>query len=146
MWWRAFKYILIGAIFTLITTLMLLASSGFIERSEPVQLIVLQMERKTDDEGAILYRPVFALDTNERPRPEYRGNSWISFLVHKAGDVVPGRYDAKTGQMNSDRMLTITRWVWRIVQVIGILTMVEGVLMLFGIPEHRMPIRLGRRR
>jgi hypothetical protein len=145
MWWRALKYILVGLIFWLVATLLLAASTGFIERSEPAQLVVLHMERKTDEDGTVLYRPVFTLDTDERPRPEYRGHTWISFLVHKAGEVVPGRYDKVTGAMDSDRMISISRWFYRIMQLIGLLSILQGVMMFLGVPEHLLPLRLRNR-
>ncbi|MEM9796788.1 MAG: hypothetical protein AAF919_09875 [Pseudomonadota bacterium] len=149
MWWTAFKYLLVGALFALVGTVFVGSSQGFVKRSEPAQLIVLDMHDKRDPDGGIMYRPVFGLDTDMRPRPEYSGNIWMWPAPHETGDIVSGRYDAESGEMRSDRMIGRGSWIGRFGQILGGLVMLQGVLMVFGVPEVLLPIRVrigGRRR
>lgn len=142
MWWNAFKYLLVGAIFWVVGAFVLGGSQGFLARSEPAQLIVLQVDSHLDHDGFRTYRPVFGLDTTVRPRPEYAGNTWMRPAPHRAGDIVPGRYDRESGEMRSDRMMQTTVWIARIVKILGILAVVQAMLLLFGMPEVLLPLRV----
>ncbi len=89
-----------------------------------------------------MYRPVFGLETDARPRPEYSGNTWMRFAPHQAGEIVSGRYDPDSGEMRSNRMMRRTSWSGRIAQLLGILSALQGLLMLFGVPEVLLPLRV----
>jgi hypothetical protein len=142
MWFKAVKYILFGAIFWIVGALFFGNSQGFIARSEPARLIVLQMDSRLDTDGFRTYRPIFGLDNAARPRPEYTGDIWMRPAPHAVGDIVPGRYDRDSGEMRSDSMLKGTKWAGRAAKIIGIVVMLQGVLMLFGIPELLLPLRV----
>ncbi len=142
MWWTVFKYLLVGAIFWIVGVFVLGGSQGFVARSEPAQLMVLQVDSRWDDEGYRIYRPVFGLHTAARPRPEYAGNTWMRPAPHRAGDIVPGRYDRQSGEMRSDRMMQTTIWIAWIVKILGILAVLQAMLMLFGVPEVLLPLRV----
>jgi hypothetical protein len=45
-------------------------------------------------------------------------------------------------------MLTVFGWIARLAQLLGVVAVVQGVLILFGVPESRMPlpVRFGRER
>ncbi|MGB5557081.1 MAG: hypothetical protein WBN04_03610 [Paracoccaceae bacterium] len=146
MWSNAFKYLLVGALFWLVGAFFLGSSQNFVKRSEPVQLIVLKMDTRLDSDGYTFFRPVFGLETAVRPRPEYAGNTWMRPAPHQAGEVVSGRYDPNSGEMRSDHMDGRTVWIARIAKVLGLLVGLQGILMLFGVPELFMPlrVRLGR--
>ncbi len=89
-----------------------------------------------------MYRPVFGLETDARPRPEYSGNTWMRFAPHQASEIVSGRYDPDSGEMRSNRMMRRTSWSGRIAQLLGILSALQGLLMLFGVPEVLLPLRV----
>ncbi|MEL6523106.1 MAG: DUF3592 domain-containing protein [Pseudomonadota bacterium] len=146
MWGKAIKYLLVGALFLVIGTVFVVSSQGFIKRSEPAQLLVLRIENRRDSDGDTLYRPVFALDSEVRPRPEYAGGTWMRPMPHKTGDIVPGRYVPETGEMRSDAMMGKSSWMGRIAQILGGLAMLQGVLVLFGVPDALMPLRVNERR
>ncbi|WP_411889355.1 hypothetical protein [Yoonia sp. SDW83-1] len=105
-------------------------------------LIVLQVDERRDTDGKRSYRPVFGLQTTDRPRPEYTGSTWFSPKPHQPGDIVSGRYDPKSGEMRSDQMMGRSRWMWRVLQVVGALAVLQGILMLFGVPELLLPLRV----
>lgn len=142
MWWNAFKYIFFGALFGLAGSVFVGSDQGFAARSEPAQLIVLQLDSRRDADRQTMYRPVFGLVTAARPRPEHAGNVWTRPAPHQPGDIVAGRYDPRSGEMRSDGMSQRTLWLGRIAQVIGMLTVLQGILMLLGIPEILLPLRV----
>lgn len=154
MWWKAFKYVLVGTLFWAIGALFLGGDLRFYAQSEPAQLIVVRLDSKQDHStrynqsgplsrhSKTLYRPVFTLDTPTPPHPEYAGNTWMSPAPHQAGDKVAGRYDPASGKMQSDRMMTKTLWLSAFAQFIGLLAIVQGILMFFGVPEFVMPLRV----
>lgn len=146
MWWNAFKYILVGGLFWLVGALFLGGDHAFRTRSAPADLIVLQLDTRLNSKGYTVYRPVFGLDTASRPRPEYSGNTWMRPAPHHAGDIIPGRYDSDSGEMRSNQMMGRSTWGARIAQILGILAALQGILMLFGVPELLLPlrVRLGR--
>lgn len=104
MWLRALFYILIATIFYSVGALFAGPAKTFIANSEPATLIVLQVDEKRKTDGGRSYRPVFGLETDARPRPEYAGSNWTSPKPHNAGDIVAGRYNPETGEMRSDKM------------------------------------------
>lgn len=121
-------------------------ATNFRDRSQPAQLIVLEVQSKRATGGAWSYRPVLALEAAASPRKEYVGkNWWLHFKPHQPGDVVSGRYDPDRGDMRSDKMLNRTIWSGRIAKLVGVLIALQAVLILFGIPEDLMPFRLRRR-
>ncbi|MFG5381596.1 DUF3592 domain-containing protein [Yoonia sp. R2-816] len=129
MRWTAFKYIFVGALFLLVGWLLTASSSRFLENSQPATLIVLQVDERRDTDGKRSYRPVFGLQTTDRPRPEYAGSTWFSPKPHQPGDIVSGRYDPQSGEMRSDQMMGRSRWMWRVLQVVGALAVLQGILM-----------------
>jgi hypothetical protein len=148
MFWISMKHLFVGAFFVLIGTLIVNDDAAFHAASTPAELIVLQVDSRKTTDGRYEKRITFGLVTEVRPRPEYRGGFWANIAMHRPGDIVAGRYDPTSGEMHSDRMLLIRGWIARLVQLLGVVAMVQGVLILFGIPETRMPlpVRIGRDR
>ncbi len=142
MWWAALKYLFVGALFLLVGWLLTASSSRFLENSQPATLIVLQVDERRDTDGKRSYRPVFGLHTTDRPRPEYARSTWFSPKPHQSGDIVSGRYDPQSGEMRSDQMMGRSRWMWRVLQVVGALAVLQGILMFFGVPELLLPLRV----
>jgi len=142
------KYLVIGAFVWIIGSVFVGSSQGFLERSEPTRLIVLEMESKRDSEGDTTYRPVLAREAEEPPRTRYVGNHWSSPAPHAAGDVVPGRYDPETGEMRTDKMTGRSMLAGRIARWVGLAVALQGILVLGGVPERFMPLkfRTGHRR
>ncbi|PTX54018.1 hypothetical protein C8N43_2823 [Litoreibacter ponti] len=141
-----FKYLAIACFVWFAGALFFGDATHFRDRSQPAQLIVLEVQSKRSVGGAWSYRPVLALETAASPREEYVGkNWWLHFKPHQPGDVVSGRYDPDRGDMRSDKMLTRTIWSGRIAKLVGVLIALQAVLILFGISEDRMPLRLRRR-
>jgi hypothetical protein len=140
------KHVLVGMLLFVVGLVIVNGNSQFVAASEPVELIVLQFESEIDAEGRVLRRPIFGLVTEARPRPWYRGGVWTNIPVHKLGEVVPGRYDAKSGKMQSDRMLMLMGWIARLAQLLGVIAIVQGFLIRMGVPESRLllPVRIGR--
>ena len=126
----------------MVGALFLGSDHGFKKRSEPADLIVLQLDTRRNSKGYTIYRPVFGLDTTARPRPEYSGNIWVRPAPHQAGEIVSGRYDSDSGEMRSNQMMGRTTWIARIAQILGILAAMQGILMLFGVPELLLPLRV----
>jgi hypothetical protein len=148
MFWISMKHLFVGALSMLIGTLSVNADAAFRATSTPVELIVLQVDSRTTTDGRHEKRITFGLVTEVRPRPEYRGGFWANIAMHQAGDIVAGRYDPTSGEMHSDRILLVHGWISRLLQLLGVVAMVQSVLILFGIPESRMPlpVRIGRDR
>ncbi len=139
------KYSIAAILFWLVGALFADGSQEFIARSDPATLIVLKINSRRDADGLFTYRPVLALDGVELD--SYAGNIWSRPAKHEAGDVVPGRYDPDSGEMRSDKMLEDASWIGRIAKLIAILVGIEALALLFGYPEHLLPIRVrGRRR
>ena len=147
MWLRALFYISIATLFYFVGTLFAGPAKSFIANSEPATLIVLQVDERRKNDGGRTYRPVFGLETDVRPRPEYAGSIWASPKPHQPGDIVAGRYNPRTGEMRSDKMAKQTIWIGRAAQFVGFLLFLQGILMFFGFREL-IPIRFrsGRRR
>ncbi len=142
MGWTAVKYILAGALLWFLAGVFPGGSQGFVARSDPAQLIVQRVDSRLDENRIRIYRPVFALDTKARPRPEYAGNTWSRTTPHQVGERVSGRYDPERGDMQSDSMIARSLWIARATKMLSILIVLQGVLMLFGVPEILMPIRV----
>jgi hypothetical protein len=142
------KYIGAGFLIWFIGSIFFGDSLNFVSRSEPAQLIVLELQTRRNTDGFTMFRPVLALEAAQPPREQYAGNHWTLLAPHAVGDVVSGRYDPKSGEMRSDYMLGKYTWVGRIARIIGILIGLQGVALIFGVPEHRLPlrVRLGARR
>lgn len=142
MWRKAFFCIVFGAVFYLVGSVFAGPARHFMATADPAMLVVLQVDEKRGSEGKRMYRPVFALDTDTRPRPEYAGSIWTSRKPHQVGDVVAGQYDPVTGEMRSTQMARKTLRIGRIAQLIGALVMLQGVLLLFGLPNMLAPLRV----
>jgi len=143
-----FKYFLVGLLFWAFGTLFHGGSAAFQSRSEPAMLLVVDMHSKRDTEGDITYRPVFVLAEAPELRDAYAGNIWVFPQPHERGDLVPGRYDPKNGEMRSDKMMGRSVVIGRIAQVLGLVIALQGVAMLFGVPERVLPLKVttGRHR
>ncbi|MGL5011455.1 MAG: hypothetical protein ACRC6I_16365, partial [Paracoccaceae bacterium] len=72
----------------------------------------------------------------------YAGNVWMRPAPHERGDTVSGRYDSTSGEMRSDGMGKKSLLIGGIVAIIGLVVFVQGILILFGIPEFLMPLRV----
>jgi hypothetical protein len=110
-------------------------------------LRVVELQSKRDTDGRTKYRPVFTLEAPSVNIDEYAGNIWTSPPPHAVGDIVPGRFDAKTGQMRSDKMLKRSSWIGRIARYLGLFIGLQGIALLFGFPERwlPLPVRFGRK-
>ncbi len=146
--WNVLKYVSIGCFIWFLGTLFFGDGTEFRNRSEPAQLIVLDVESRRDGFGFILYRPVLALASETAPREGYAGTIWTRFKPHEPGDIVPGRSDPESGEMRSDKMLNRTIWSGRVARIFGVLVGLQAVLILLGLPEDRLPlrVRVGSRR
>jgi hypothetical protein len=150
MWWTSFKYVLFGILFVVIGIFIMADSLAFHARSEPAQLLVLQIDQKLEtihrttasSARRNIYRPVFGLVTDARPRPTYAGNVWMRPAPHTRGDIVAGRYDASTGEMRSDQMSDKSMLIGGMGAFIGLLAAFQGLLIFLGIPEFLLPFRL----
>ncbi len=112
----------------------------FINRSEPAQLRVVDIEAQRRADGLTHFRPVFTLTAAKAPA--FAGDIWSRPAVHQTGDVVSGRYNSKTGEMRSDKMLTKGKWLGRFAQVLAILVGLQALAVLCGVPERFLPLRL----
>jgi hypothetical protein len=142
------KHLIVGAMLLAVGTIVVKRDAAFVAASEPAQLIVLQTDTQKRTDGRYAFRITLGLVTDARPRPEYQGGFWAGFAMHRTGDIVPGRYDAESGRMQSDRMLLVFGLIAHLAQLLGVIALLQGVLILFGIPESRMPlpVRIGRER
>jgi hypothetical protein len=138
----AFKHLVVGAMLLVLGCFGVSRDAAFLATSVPAQLIILQVDSERTTEGRFRHRTTLGLVTDTRPRPEYGGNIWTGLAMHRAGDIVAGRYDAESGVMRSDRMLMIWGWIARLAQFLGVVAMVQGVLILFGWPELLLPLRV----
>jgi hypothetical protein len=138
----ALKHLFVGALMVVIGCFGVNRDAAFVATSVPAQLIVLQVDTGRNTEGKFKHRMTLGLVTDARPRPEYTGGIWTGIAMHRAGDVVAGRYDAESGEMRSDRMLMIWGWIARLAQFLGVVAVVQGVLILFGWPELLLPLRV----
>lgn len=139
------RYFLFGALFLVIGWFFAGADNHFIANSEPATLIVLRLDTHALGAGKTAYRPVYALQTKVKPRPEYAGGPYISPMPHKVGDVVAGRYNAKTGAMRSDTLLARDNRMWWLAMLIGALCILQSIAVCFGLPAI-LQITSGRQR
>ncbi len=148
MFWGSLKHLFVGALLVLIGTVIVNTNGAFLAQSRPAQLIVLQVDTDRNTDGMFTHRPTLGLVTERRPRPEYSGAMWTGLALHQAGDVIAGRYDPDSGKMQSDRMLQISGWMARLAQVLGVIAGLQGILILCGVPEFLLPlrVRIGRQR
>ncbi len=140
--WTAFKYLLVGAILWFVAEATANMGQEFVARSEPAPLIVLGLDTMRDHDGYTVYRPVFGLDTPARPRPQYAPEYWSRIPVQRTGDKVAGRFDPGSGEMRSTAMIGKTGWIGTIARLLGLLSVLQGIVILFGIPEILMPLRV----
>lgn len=149
MLWTSLKRMLFGLLLLAVGLFMATQNTAFIATSTPAKLIVMQIDSRRNTDNRVIYTPVFGLVTEIRPRPTYKGGLSASFSFHRTGDVVPGRYDAETGRMQSDVITEFTRWFARLLQVLGVIAFVQGIRMRFGAPEMPLPfllrVRMGSR-
>ena len=142
MFFKVLKYIAVGLIIWILGSVFFGSSANFVKRSEPAQLIVVDIQSKRNEDDRTLYRPVLALEMAQPPRPQYTGNHWVSPLPHAKGEVVAGRYDAKTGEMRTDKMLKSSGRIGQIARIIGVLVAVQSIALIFGVPERWLPLRV----
>lgn len=141
----ALKYFLTGIIIWFIGSVFFGSSLNFIARSEPAQLYVSDVQSRKDTDGLRTYRPVFTVMTSPH---DFAGNRWSRTPPHQIGETVAGRYDPATGEMRSDKMLRKSKWLGWIARIFGALLGLQGIALLLGVPEHRLPIpvRIGHPR
>ncbi len=72
----------------------------FAERAEPVEVHVVGMDTRGAD-GDAVYRPVFEVRPQGGATVRHAGTFWVAPPPHAVGDVVPGYYDAATGEIRS---------------------------------------------
>lgn len=132
---KSLTLILFGTLFLVIGHFFATAEKRFIANSDPATLIVLRVEAQAIDHGKTAYRPVYALQTKSKPRPEYGGGPYSTPMPHKAGDVVSGRYNPKTGVMRSDAMTHQGNRMWFWAQILGALCILQSVALWFGVPS-----------
>jgi len=146
--WNVLKYVSIGCLIWFLGTWFFGDGTEFKTRSEPVQLVVLDVQSKRDGLGLVSYRPVLSLETAHPPREAYSGVIWTRIKPHEPGEIVPGRYDPESGEMRSDKMLDRTILIGRIARGVGVLVGLQAVLIVLGFPEKRLPlrVRVGSRR
>ena len=143
------KYNLAGMVIALIGALFYGDALNFAVHSVPARLTVAAVEQRSGPDQAqhgarhnLVYRPVFALETSGSRGATYKSNIWTSPPLHRAGDVVPGRYDATSGEMRSDKMMGQSYWLGGFAIVLGLLTALQSIALLCGIPEGVLPIRV----
>ncbi|MEP5760781.1 MAG: hypothetical protein ABJ327_16020 [Litoreibacter sp.] len=136
----ALKYFLTGFFLWGIGTLFLGGSGAFEAQSEMAELRVVELQSRRHRDGYTLYRPVFSLAKASTEVGTYVGNIWSRQLLHEAGDVVPGRFDPKSGEMRSEKMLKRNSWIGPIARYLGIFIAVQGVALLVGVQENRLPL------
>ncbi|WP_022703317.1 DUF3592 domain-containing protein [Pseudorhodobacter ferrugineus] len=136
---KSLTLILFGTLFLVIGHFFATADKRFIANSDPATLIVLRVEAQAIDHGKTAYRPVYALQTKSKPRPEYGpeygGGPYSSPMPHKAGDIVSGRYNPKTGEMRSDTMTQQGNRMWFWAQILGALCILQAIALWFGFPS-----------
>ncbi|MEM0950246.1 MAG: DUF3592 domain-containing protein [Pseudomonadota bacterium] len=76
----------------------------FAERAVEADVRVVRVEERARNDGT-MYRPVFATIAPAGSEIEYAGNLWVAPSPHNAGEIVPGRVDAETGEIRSLSML-----------------------------------------
>jgi hypothetical protein len=146
----AVKYILAGLFIALIGWFFSSDGLAFIAHSEPAELRVISLDQKRNYDhtsqwqhmSRYTYRPVFVLNDAGASAKPYAGNIWTRPAPHAVGDVVPGRYNAKTGEMRSDRMLETSLWIGGIAMLLGLLTALQSIALIYGLPEDHLPLRI----
>lgn len=136
------KYLSVGFLIWIVGMLFCGNTLRFIDNSAPAQLYVADIQSRSEIGELPKFRPVFKLASARSSRQAYEGDTWLRPAPHKIGDIVAGRYDAKTGEMRSDRMLRITKWVGWAARILGIVMALQALAILFGVPEYRLPLRV----
>ena len=147
---KSLSLIVFGALLLVIGHFFANADKRFVANSTPATLIVLRLESHRGDKGLTTYRPIYALQTKAKPRPEYGpeygGGPYSSPMPHKAGDIVQGRYNPKTGEMRSDAMMGHGNRMWFWTQILGALCILQAVALWFGFPSVLQVTSSQRRR
>lgn len=146
--WTVLKYVSIGCFIWFMGALFFGDGIDFKNRSEPAQLVVLEVQSRRDGFGLVSYRPVLSLEAAHPPGVAYTGTIWTKIKPHEPGDIVPGRFDPGSGEMRSEKMLDRTIWLGRIARALGVLVGLQAVLIVLGVPEDRLllRVRVGSRR
>jgi hypothetical protein len=134
------KYALAAVVVWFVGALFFGGALNFINTSEPAQLRVVDVEAQRRADGLTHFRPVFTLAAGKAPA--FAGHIWSRPAAHQTGDVVAGRYNSKTGEMRSDKMLTKSKWLGRFAQVLAVFMGLQAVAVLLGVPERALPLRL----
>jgi hypothetical protein len=140
---KALKYLLVGVFVWFIGLIFFGNSMNFIGRSEPAQLYVSDLESRKDLDGVFSFRPVFKLASAKSAQKGYAGNQWDKIPPHQVGETVGGRIDPETGEMRSDKMLWKSKWLGWFARAFGALMGVQGLALLLGVPEYRLPLPIG---
>jgi hypothetical protein len=138
----ALKHLVVGFLLVFFGMFGANSNNKFVAASEPAQLLVYKVESRRNSERQLMFQASFALVTDKRPQPTYKGGFAASLPIHHVGEVVAGRYDAATGRMQSDRVTAIIRWLMRLMQLLGVIAMVQSVFIRMGMPEILMPLRV----
>lgn len=145
--WFTFVYALSGAAGIFLGYHLMGDGPGFFLRSDPAQLLVVDVQKIRQEGDEPLYRPTFALADAPPPRVEYVGQVWLKGSPPRQGEILPGRYDPTTGEMRSRVRIGMTLWLGLLLQLLGAALLIEAVMIAHGFPVRELPLRLsGRRR
>lgn len=136
------KYLSVGFLVWIVGMVFCGNTLRFIDNSAPAQLYVADIQSRSEIGALPKFRPVFKLESARSSRQVYEGNIWTRPAPHKIGEVVAGRYDAKTGEMRSDDMLRKTKWFGWAARIFGMLLVMQALAILLGVPEDRLPLRV----
>ena len=93
-----------GAVFLAVAMFHTYGQVLFLANSNAVTLHVVEVESRTDQDGTS-YRPTFEMIADDGARIRYKGNLWVNPPSHENDEIVSGRYEPATGEMQSDELI-----------------------------------------
>jgi hypothetical protein len=100
--------LLLGGTFFIIHMTSIMSHVWFDFNSTEMNVEVIALEERPMEINT-LFRPVFAVVDSDGTQVEYTGTTWVWPKPHNLGDIVIGRYNASTGVINSEAMLSRRR-------------------------------------
>ena len=121
--------VLIGIVLCLIGMFLLYSSNEFTANSVEAKLKVVAVESRSA-KGHALYKPIFETSGKDGGTIQFSGNVWHSPKPHEEGEIVDGRVNWTTGEMNSISLIESNAKMGNLFSVIGFFHLLFGIIFL----------------
>jgi hypothetical protein len=141
-----FQYSLVAGIIWFAAFYFSWSSVVFLIQAEATDLLVVEVQTREDAEGNRSYRSIFVQAGAGGLSQEYPDEQWRRHKIHLPGDIVKGLRHPETGELRSGNRMSLPILFWVAACWSGLVFTGQVALLLMGVPEHELPLRLWRRR